>query len=187
MSWRYQNRKRRDEDDNGEDSFFGPFDFGFAFPNIDRMIEGMFNTVSSFEGKMKQNPNTVFYGYQVTIGPDGKPLVREFGNVKPAQQGTFAAASREPFVDTLIDDKEHALKVVAEMPGIRKEDIKLEVRDNSLVIKAENNDRKYNTAVPLSSPVEADSAKASYNNGILEVKLKLKSPPKPKGVSIKVD
>ncbi len=183
MSWKYPSRKKTDEDESSIDQF-DPFSFGFkfGFQDIDQMIDGMFRAFPSGE-----NANTVFYGYQVNVGPDGKPHVREFGNVRPTRKGTFEPASREPFVDTVVDEKENSIKVVAEMPGIRKEDIKLEVTEKTLNIKAENNGRKYDTEVPLGAPVDASTAKASYNNGILEVKLKMKSPPKPKGVNVKVD
>ena len=185
MSWKYPSRRKPSESDDANN--IDPFNFGFGFQEIDEMINGMFRAASSIEGNLQQNPNTVFYGYQVNVGPDGKPHVREFGNVKPTKRGTFELASREPFVDTLVDDKENSLKVVAEMPGIQKEDIKLEVTEKSLIIKAENKDRNYSTEVPLTIPIEISSAKASYNNGILEVKLMLKTPLKSKGVSVKVD
>ena len=38
----------------------------------------------------------IVYGYSMTIGPDGKPHVREFGNVKPftaSNSGGFTSAS----------------------------------------------------------------------------------------------
>ena len=123
----------------------------------------------------------------MNVGPDGKPHVREFGNVKPTRRGTFELGSREPFVDVVVDDKDQSLKVVAEMPGVQKEDIELQATEDSLTVKAKNKDRNYETTVPLNNPVVADSAKATYRNGILEVVLKLKEAPKPKGLNIKVD
>ena len=188
MSWRYTNRKKSDASDYDPAASFDPFSFGFGigFQDVDQLINSMFRGASPFEGSM-QNPNAVYYGYQMTVGPDGKPHVREFGNVRPTNRGTPEIGSREPFVETLIDEKDGVLKVVAEMPGVQKEDIKLEVTHNALNIKAQNGERKYDTEVPLSAAVDASSTKASYNNGILEVKLKVTSPPKPKGVSVKVD
>ncbi len=164
MSWKYPSRRKPSESDDAN-SFFDPFNFGFGFQDIDEMINGMFRAASSIEGNLQQNPNTVFYGYQVNIGPDGKPHVREFGNVKPTKRGTFELASREPFVDALVDEKENVLKVVAEMPGIQKEDIKLEVTEKSLIIKAENKERNYSTEVPLSAPVEASPQKLRITMG----------------------
>ena len=51
------------------------------------------------------------YGYSMTIGPDGKPRVKEFGNVKsPMQTGFFGApmisSKREPMSDITATDKE---------------------------------------------------------------------------------
>ncbi|MGI0091481.1 MAG: archaeal heat shock protein Hsp20 [Nitrososphaerales archaeon] len=190
MSSRYPNRRSRRPDDGDRGNFYAdPFDFGFrfGFQDIDQMIDGMFKTIESIGENTAQNANTIYYGYQVNVGPDGKPHVREFGNVKPTKRGTFELGSREPFVDTVTDEKEGVLKVVAEMPGVQKQDIKLEVLEDSINIKAESKDRNYDTNVPLDVPVEAGSAKASYNNGILEVKLQMKASPRPKGVNIKVD
>lgn len=179
--------RREDKDDwEDEDDFWNPFDFRVTFGDIDNMIRSMFKAAYSLDS---QGPGggAVYYGYSVTVGPDGKPHVREFGNVKPTNRGTLQVGSREPFVDTVVDAKTNELKVVAEMPGIQREDIHLEALENSLTIRAERGDRKYDTTVPLSQPVDTSTASATYNNGVLEVKLKLKGSTKPKGVSIKID
>ncbi len=188
MSWDFP-RRRRSRDDDNPDFFADPFGFGFrsGFEDIDEMIRGMFRTMNELSSQADSNPNTIYYGYQVTVGPDGKPHVREFGNVKPTRKGTFELASRQPFVDVVIDEKENALKVVAEMPGVQKEDINLRVTEETLSIKAENKDRKFDSQIPLDAKVDPGSAKASYNNGILEVTLKLTSPLKQKGVNVKIE
>lgn len=189
MSWKYSNRKRRSGNSDERDFLESPFNFGFrfGFEDIDEMIEGMFKTAYSLGENVKHNANTIYYGYQVNIGPDGKPHVREFGNVRPTKRGTFELGSREPFVDVVVDNKDDVVKVVAEMPGVQKEDIKLQATEDSLSIKAENKERIYDTTVPLDTLVDPSTARASYNNGILEVTLKLKSPSKPKGHTITVE
>jgi HSP20 family protein len=190
MSWRYSNRRksRNNSDDNKEDSddqSDGPFDldFRFEFGDIDSLIQNMFKTARSIGAE----GGPVYYGYSVTTGPDGRPRVREFGNVKPTRNGTFEVGSRQPFVDTVVDEKENKLKVVAEMPGLQREDIHLRLLNDSLAIQAERGERKYNTTVPLRVEVDPSSASAAYNNGVLEVSLKLKAPPQSSGVNIKVD
>jgi HSP20 family protein len=60
------------------------------------------------------------YGYSVRTGLDGKPKIREFGNVKPgARMGRpriEVKEQREPLVDILeIDDE---VRVVIELPGV---------------------------------------------------------------------
>jgi HSP20 family protein len=191
MSWRYgRNRRDRedeDEENDREDFFQHPFGFGFrsGFQDIDELIDGMFKTAESLGPA--SDANSIFYGYQVNVGPDGKPHVREFGNVKPNRRGTFELGSREPFVDVVTNDKDMTLKVVAEMPGVQKENIELQASEDSLTIRAKNGDRNYETNVPLNNVVDPGSAKASYRNGVLEVVLKLKEAPKPKGTNIKVE
>jgi HSP20 family protein len=188
MSWRRRvRRQKRDDSEDEDDDFWSPFDFDFrlGFADIDDLIKNMFKAANSVES---QGPGSaVYYGYSVTVGPDGKPRVREFGNVKPTSRGTFQVGSREPFVDTVVDEKSNELKVVAEMPGVQREDIHLEALENSLTIRAEHGDRKYDTTVPLNHPVDTSTASATYNNGVLEVRLKLKGQVKPKGVNIKID
>lgn len=186
MSWR-RRKNRSDRDDEEDDWFNTPFDFDFrmGIGDIDEMIKGMFKAARSLEQDASSGP--IYYGYSVTVGPDGKPNVREFGNVRSTNKGTLQVGSREPFVDVVLDDKEGKLKVVAEMPGIQREDIHLEALEDSLTIRAEHGERKYNTAVPLSKLIEPSSASATYNNGVLEVKLMLKEQTKPRGVSVKID
>lgn len=192
MTWRYSNRRKRRNNEDGvytneedrRDSDI-PFDLDarFDFGDIENLIQSMFKTARSQGGE----GGPVYYGYSVTTGPDGRPQVRDFGNVRPTGRGTLEAGAREPFVDTVLDEKENKFKVVAEMPGVQREDIHLKLLDDSLAIQAEHGDRKYDTTVPLSVKVEPSSASATYNNGVLEVTLKLKPGQKPRGIDIKVD
>src|SRR4030067_2242170 len=64
------------------------------------------------------------YGYSMKIGPDGKPDIQEFGNIKKSLKGTpQVKEEREPLVDIMeTNDDVH---VVAELPGVEKSDIKL--------------------------------------------------------------
>lgn len=125
-----------------------------------------------------------YYGYTMTIGPDGKPVVKEYGNVKPGLLPT--SDKREPLVDTIVDDKENIVKMVAEMPGVTKEDINVLVEDKTVDITAEHGEKKYHASVPIQHKIDKDSAKASYQNGILELTFKRQEEPKPKGKKVEV-
>lgn len=138
-------------------------------------------------GKVRQ-VGPLVYGYSVTIGPDGKPVVREFGNVKPmlgtAGGGPQLTSEREPLADVVTTDKE--VKVVVEMPGISKEDIKVNAFDNKVEIStSEKAERKYHKIVDLPPDADIDSVKSNYRNGILEITFSKKE--RPKGREIKVD
>lgn len=63
------------------------------------------------------------------------------------------------------------LRVVADLPGVATDDIDLTVRGRRLRIRAESDRRSYDERVRLPARVDADSASASYNNGVLEVTL----------------
>ncbi len=126
-----------------------------------------------------------YYGYSVTVGPDGKPVVKEYGNVRPGLLPT--AETREPFADVIVDDKEKILKVVAEMPGVDKSDIKIEVVGRTILLDAEHGERKYHTKIPIKHRVDENSAKATYANGILEVRFKLREEDRPRGKKVEVE
>jgi len=122
------------------------------------------------------------------VGPDGKPRIREFGNARPASKGLMQQSNvRQPLVDTNFDEKENALTITAEMPGITKEDVKVAIQDGLVTIQAEKGDKRYKTELPVNSELDDENAKASYTNGILELKIKLKRPPKAKAREIKVE
>lgn len=126
-----------------------------------------------------------YYGYSVTVGPDGKPVVKEYGNVRSGLLPT--AETREPLVDVMVDDKEKLLKLVAEMPGVEKSDIKIEVVGRTVNIDAEHGERKYHSKTPIKQRVDENSVKATYANGILEVKFALKEEDRPKGKKVEVE
>lgn len=71
----------------------------------------------------------IVYGCSMTIGSDGKPHVKEFRNVNPGKRYCRIVINklqitdeREPLSDITTPEKE--VKVVLEMPGIKKEILK---------------------------------------------------------------
>ena len=134
------------------------------------------------------------YGYSMTIGPDGKPKIREFGNVKPSNDAEKCGLSkpcldvrqeREPLID--IVDAEKEIKVIAELPGVAKEEIKLSGTSEALTISVDTPERKYYKQIVIPSKIDPKKAKTSYKNGVLEVTLpKIEELP-PDGEPIKVE
>ena len=118
------------------------------------------------------------YGYSMTIGSDGKPKIREFGNVKPSndietcglnQPCLDVKQEREPLVDIVDTDGE--IKVIVELPGVEKEEIKLSGTENKLTISVEAAEHKYFKEIEVPEKVDPKKAKTSYKNGVLEVTL----------------
>jgi len=180
---------------------------GFAFPDterfmreVERWLENIFKEARIPKGLIRERTlpeggyvremGPFIYGFSMTVGPDGKPLIKEFGNLRPTYRAKGAMPfdlkeEREPLVDVLETDGE--VKVVAEVPGVEKQDIKLEASEDTLTISVAAKDRKYYKELTLPTKVNPADAKSTYKNGILEVTLKKKEERKPKGVEIKLD
>jgi len=91
----------------------------------------------------------------------------------------------------------------AEIPGLSKEEIKIDVKDGSLTISGEkkyedkNEDEnyirverrygKFERRFNLPENVNAESVSASFKNGVLQVTLPKKEEAKPKRIDIKVN
>jgi HSP20 family protein len=109
----------------------------------------------------------------MTIGPDGKPKVREFGNLKPSGGfGRFISTAEisseiEPLVDVTTTDKE--VKVVVEMPGISKDKIRIKAYYNTVEVTSEDPQQIYQRTFEIPAETDIETARSAYNNGILEI------------------
>jgi HSP20 family protein len=110
---------------------------------------------------------------------------RWFDEFWPAGLGREAAALRVPAVDLMETDEEVVLK--AELPGVDKKDLSVEVLRDSVSIKGETLAEKeakeggycrrerrwgsFERVVPLPAEVKSAQAKATLKDGLLEVRL----------------
>ena len=131
----------------------------------------------------------VYFGYSISLGESGVPLVRELGNGRPERKKDGHESSdyaiqelREkrqltPASETILDKKRGKLRVIVDLPGLSKtEDIRVLPKGRSLKIKAKDELRSYDFSVPLKRSLhnsQMSVENTSYNNGILEVILKL--------------
>jgi HSP20 family protein len=162
--------------------------FDDEFDRIFKRMSGSFFDIDDIFEEFKRNDSVTgpfYYGYTMTVGPNGKPVVKEYGNLKPGLLPT--SETREPIVDMIVDEKEKLVKLVAEMPGVEKTDVKILVQDKFVDISAEHGEKKYHAKVPINHKVDENSAKASYKNGILELVFKLVEDEKPKGKKVEVE
>ena len=176
--------------------FFGDIDE--VFREMERMMEEELKTFTSRvpkgyvkerklpDGTSVRELGPFVYGYSVKIGPDGKPEIREFGNVKPSRLGPRIREEREPLVDIVETDGE--VKVVAELPGVDKNNIKLHGTEDTLIISVDTPQHKYYKEVRLPARVAVKKTKSTYKNGVLEVTLpKTKEERGPKGERINIE
>jgi len=111
------------------------------------------------------------YGFSVKVGlGDEGPRIEPFGNIRrDVKSGrTEVQEVREPMVDVFEED-DHLL-LLAELPGISKEDVRIDLKDDVLTISAERGDKKYRKEVLLPRSVSKEKMQVSCNNGVLEIK-----------------
>ena len=71
----------------------------------------------------------------------------------------------------MFDEKDHVL-MIAELPGIDEESIKLNLKENILLLEAGSGNRKYFKEILLKSKIDFDSLEKNFKNGILKLKFK---------------
>lgn len=75
--------------------------------------------------------------------------------------------------DTHVDvhENDEEVRVIADLPGVEKDDIRLKCDGRVLTISANSERRAYDERIDLPAHVDETTARASYNNGVLEVVL----------------
>ena len=147
--------------------WFGAFD---EFDRLEKMMDEMMRRAFETPSKRTKFRRPYVYGFSMSVGPDGKPVIREFGNVQASRRGPRIREEREPLVDVMEEDKD--VVIVAELPGVEKHNIKLHAAEDHLTISVDTPERKYHKDLTLPARVDPQSARATYKNGVLEVRLK---------------
>lgn len=164
--------KRRKDIDDWRDDFEEFFEnFGFDF---DRFNERM---MKMWDKMLKESETETFgpyvYGFTYKIGPDGRPVFEEFGNVPQGRVRTgtprLEKDVREPITD-ITEDKDK-IYITYELPGIGKESIELKTSENNVTIDVKEGPRKYYKSINFPYELEPDTAKAKFINGILDLSI----------------
>lgn len=126
----------------------------------------------------------------------GRAPIRKDGD----KQESLTVAEWAPLVDIVEDEKEYLIK--AELPEVKKEDVKVSVQDDVLTISGERKsekeekgkkyhrlERAYGSFLrSFTLPEDADGAKVSaeFKDGVLKVHLPKSEKAKPKSIEVKV-
>ena len=113
------------------------------------------------------------YGFSLKTGLGGKDdaiKVEPFGNIRKDKKTGEAVVQEihEPLID-VFEDKD-ATTLIAEMPGVGPDDIKIDLRDDVLTISAKKGAKKYRKEVLLSHSPAKDRIKVTCNNGIVTIR-----------------
>lgn len=158
-------------------------DFGIGKISFDGFFKGLGNLINLVselkeeeikkEGEIKGLPKNMrgTYGFSVRT-LTGKPSIKTFNHVKRARKVPVAVAEeiREPLTD--IFDEGGQIIVIAELPGVSEQEIKLEIKDDILELKALSSKIKYVKEVLLPVKVASLPLKTAYKNGLLEIALR---------------
>jgi len=108
---------------------------------------------------------------------------RAFGGGAWADFGRERAGMWSPAIE--VSERDNKLMVRADLPGLKKEDVKVEAVDNALVIQGERrheeeehnggyhrSERRYGSfyrSIPLPEGAQTEQARAEFRDGVLEV------------------
>lgn len=113
------------------------------------------------------------YGFSFRTGLRGKDeqiRVEPFGNIRKDKETGEAVVQEisEPLVDVFED--EDSTTLIAEMPGVGREDINIDVREDILTIQAQKGDKKYRKELLLHHGTSREKVTVTCNNGIVTIR-----------------
>jgi HSP20 family protein len=126
-----------------------------------------------------------------------------FTGVGLATLGGAERVAFSPRIDVTETDK--AIKVSAELPGLAKEDVTVDVEDEQVIIRGErkeevaDKDEKANwrhrevtygsfyRSIPLTAAVNGEKARATFTNGVLKITLPKRREIQEKKRTLKID
>lgn len=167
------------------------FPFGDLWKVINESLNRWFEGVSGSDAERideafkKFLANPFVMGWSVSIGPDGIPRIQRFGSKSPESGREYTQSKeREPLID--VYDLGDSLRVIAEVPGVAKENIQIRTEAKRIRISAAQGERRYSKVIDLPAEIIPESAQATYNFGVLEVVLKKAKPPADEGVNVAI-
>lgn len=112
------------------------------------------------------------YGFSYSKKPGQEPEIQEFGNIRPSGRGEISptpGGEREPLTE--IVDLNGKYEVTIELPGVKKDQIDLTAREDSIEIKT-SGERKYQKKLTFEDPVNPDEIDANFKHGVLTLEIK---------------
>jgi HSP20 family molecular chaperone IbpA len=88
----------------------------------------------------------------------------------PKSYGTGKLKEPEPLIDVFEERDE--IVVVAEFAGFSRENLRVDVKNQKLILSAQASDRKYYKSLNLPNRVISETLRLAHKNGVLEIRIK---------------
>ncbi|MEM7736493.1 MAG: Hsp20/alpha crystallin family protein [Deinococcota bacterium] len=133
-------------------------------------LDSNLSDVSSTQEFQDSSGRSGVIGFRIRTGIGGETNVDTFGNVY--QEGETVSDVREPLTD-IYDQGDH-VSIIAEMPGVSEDAVKLTLNGMALTIEATGRSgRQYQKDLVLPDNAQTDAMTKNYQNGILEITIPL--------------
>jgi HSP20 family protein len=130
-----------------------------------------------------------------------RPFYKGFDGFLDDAAATATEGTWHPSVDVFENENGYVLK--AELPGVNKDDINLDINNKALTLKGEKKfeektekdnyvriERSYGSftrTFALPDKVDTENIKANYKDGVLEITLPKKEEAKPKEIKVEIN
>ena len=161
-----------------DENVFELFGLGGLFKGIEKLVDlaGKLEEKGAMSKEGELNLDHIkkgmkgVYGFTINTAGGGSPKVETFGNIKKTPEGPKVDEEREPITD--IFDELDEIVIIAEMPGIEENEIKIDLKEDILEIKAINKSRSYRKELLLPAKVTNENLSRKFTNGIFEIRIK---------------
>jgi len=137
-------------------------DIFIDFDKIEELVDQMMERLEK-NGRLETN-KPIDMAFRITVDPNGHTKFDEL-----ASDPQVLEAQAEPLIE--IQNQENAFLVTVELPGATKESIRLHAGENELTVSTQTAGKNFYKKIRFQETIKPGSAKAEFNNGILEIKI----------------
>ena len=173
-----KDKNKENEKEQKEEAGFELLGLGGLFKGIEKLVDlaGKLDEKGGISKEGEINFDHIkkglkgVYGFTINTAGGGAPKVETFGNIKKTPEGPKVDEEREPITD--IFNEKNEVVIIAEMPGIEQDDIKIDLKEDILEISAAGKSRSYRKELLLPEKVIKQNLRHKFTNGILEIRIK---------------
>ena len=152
------------------------------------MIMKIKNLLPAIRAGRDQEADHPFYSLQREMNKVFDNFFRGFDITSPALYES-GLGGFSPSVDVRENEKEITVK--AELPGVNEKDVEVTVTNDSVTIRGEKKEERedkdknyycmermygsFHRVIPLAAEIESSKAEARFKNGVMEIKIPIKS------------